>query len=195
MACRCYSPAPVPRSFAHSRASALALWASLGALVVPTACRGWRGAGDTYYAHRVPAKRARSEGSFRFGLPGAPWRPLRRLRDVQVAWVHPDQGAVIAVRAQCDDQGDSDLYQYTDHIRIDWTDWVVVKQTETRLVDRAALQTIATGRLDGVAMQLELWVVKRAGCLFDLNYVAPPARFAEGQASFATVVEGFDFPL
>lgn len=166
------------------------------ALAWPTVgCRGWRKDGDTYYAHAIPAKRARKETTYRFGLPGAAWRPLRGLSGVQVAWMRPELGGVIEVHAQCDEQGDSDLQQYTDHLRIDWTEWAVQSQTETRLIDRAALQTVVTGRLDGQPKKLELWVVKRAGCLFDLRYVANPAMFAEGRGDFHAVVDGFDFPL
>lgn len=167
----------------------------LALLSSAAACSGWRGAGDTYYRHSLPAKRARKEATFSFGQPGEAWRPLRKVKDVQVAWIRPEIRGVIEVRAQCDEQGDSNLLQFTDHLRIDWTDWKILSQTDQRLVDRAALRTVVTGQLDGVPMQLELWVVKRAGCLFDLRYAADPDRFAQGQPQFAAVVAGFSFPL
>ncbi|MEM6995096.1 MAG: hypothetical protein AAF721_31575 [Myxococcota bacterium] len=159
------------------------------------ACGGWRGAGDTYYPHRVPAKRARLETGYRFGMPGGQWRPLRKVEGMQVGWMHPEIRGVIEVRAQCDEQGDSDLYQYTDHLGIDWTEWTVLEQSDERLIGRAALRSVVTGRLDGVQMQLELWVVKRAGCLFDLRYAAAPDSFSQGQADFSQVVGGFSYPL
>ena len=162
-------------------------------LVVAGGCAGWRGNGDTYYAHRVPAKLARKETTYSFGLPGDAWRPVRELKGVQVMWIHADTKALIQVRAQCDEQGDSDLRQYTDHLRIDFTDWQVVLQEEETLIGRAALRTVVDAELDGVPKRLELWVVKRAGCLFDLHYVASRDQFSVGEADFAKVVDGLRY--
>jgi hypothetical protein len=163
------------------------------ALAVSAGCAGWRG--DTYYAHRFPAKLARKETSFRFGDPGPEWQAVRNLKDVQVAWTRREIGGAIEIHAQCDDQGDSSLDQYTDHLRIDWTSWEVESQEQARLLDRAALHTVVTAEIDGVPRRNELWVVKKNGCLFDLRYSASPARFEEGRAAFADVVEGLRFPI
>jgi len=183
----------VPFVLGRSRALVVALFGVL--MLASVGCRGWRNAGDTFYGHRAPKKRARRETTYSFGQPGAQWRPLRDIEDVQVAWIRREIVGVIELHAQCDEQGDSDLFQYTDHLRIDWTDWQVESQHETTLIGRAALHTVVTGRLDGVPMKLELWVVKRAGCLFDLRYAAPPDTFAQGQSQFADVVAGFQFPV
>jgi hypothetical protein len=159
------------------------------------ACRGWRGHGNVYYAHLVPAKVAKKETTYRFAAPGDPWRPTRDFPDVQVAWVNPDISGVITIHAQCEEQGDSSLDQYTDHLRIDWTDWVVVSQEKLTLVKRDALRTVVNARLDGVPFTLEIVVVKRSGCLFDLIYFASPAHFEAGRADFARVVAGFEYPV
>ncbi len=119
---------------------------------------------------------------------------MRNLKDVQVAWVHNDLG-VIELHAQCDDQGDSTLDQYTDHMRIDWTAWKVDSQEQTKLLGRAALHTVVTAELDGVARRNEMWVVKKNGCLFDLRYSASPTQFERGRKDFAKVVAGFRFPV
>lgn len=166
---------------------------SVVALTLLAGCAGWRG--DAYYAHRLPLDRARKEASFRFGLPGDGWKPVRNLKNTQVAWVNPDVGGVIELHAQCDDQGDSSLDQYTDHLRIDWTSWRVDEQEETRLADRDALRTVVTAELDGIVRRNEFWVLKKNGCLFDLRYSAAPKGFERGQPAFANVVQGFVFPI
>lgn len=175
--------------------AALTLGLPLCLLALP-GCRGWRNYGDTYYAHRAPEKVASRETTYSFGTPGGSWRPVRDVRDIQVAWVNPDLEGVglIEVYAQCNEQGDSSLAQYTDHLRIDWDDWAVVEQTEAELVGRAALRTVVDASLDGVKRRSELWVVKKNGCLFDLRYSAAATDFASGQPDFAGVVQGFRFP-
>jgi hypothetical protein len=160
---------------------------------VASGCRGWHG-GNTYL-RGLSGDRKREEASYRFGLPGSAWRPVRHLSDVQVAWVNEDIGAVIQIHSQCDEQGDSSLDEYTDHLRIDWTDWKVVSQTPERLANRAALRTVVDGKLDGVLRRNEFVIVKKNGCLFDLQYSAPPDRFSRGAPDFQQVVRGFQFPL
>ena len=156
-------------------------------------CRGWQG--DTYLRHFAPAKRARQEASFQFATPPSPWAPVRGVKDVQVAWVNPSLGGVIAIHGQCDEQGDSSLVQYTDHLSMDWTDWEVRSQSDGRLVGRAALWTEVDAQLDGVKRRNLFIVTKKNGCLFDLSYSARPEVFAQGQGAFERVVQGFRFPL
>ncbi len=160
-----------------------------------TGCAGWRDYGDTYYAPRGAEKQGK-QATYSFGLPGADWRPVRDVDEIQVAWVNTDLGGVgiIELYAQCDEQGDSSLVQYTDHLRIDWDDWKVVEQEKTTLLGRAALRTVVDASLDGIPRRNELWVVKKNGCLFDLRYSAGAGDFSAGRADFNTVVQGFRFP-
>lgn len=162
-------------------------------LTSSSGCRGWQG--DRYLRHRAPASRARKEATYAFGLPGGGWQPIADRGDLQVAWLEPDLGAVIELHAQCADQGDSSLEQYTDHLRMDWTKWTVVSQVELKLERRAALRTVVDAELDGVPRRNDFVVVKKDGCLFDLRYSAPPDGYAKGHAAFDRVVGGFRFPL
>jgi hypothetical protein len=160
--------------------------------LVCVGCRGWRG--NTYYGARFPPSEARKETTYRFGSPDGAWRPLRKVKDVQVAWVNADLGAVIEIHGQCDEQGDSSLHEYTDHLRIDWTDWEIESQTEETLVGRAALRTVVTAKLDGVPRKGEFLVAKKSGCLFDLRVVSRPDAFTSARSAFSQVVAGFQFP-
>lgn len=154
-------------------------------------CAGWQQA-DTYVARDKDR-----EATYRFGTPGEAWRPLRDkgFKHLQVAWIEPSLAGVIELHSQCDEQGDSALHQYTDHLRIDWTDWKVVETKEETLAGRAALRTRVTGKLDGVPRASEFVVLKKNGCLFDLRYSTRPEAFERGRADFEQVVEGFRFPV
>ncbi len=116
---------------------------------------------------------------------------------IQVAWINRslDGVGVIELHAQCNEQGDSSLEQYTDHLRIDWDGWTVVEQESIQMGGRAALRTVVDAQLDGIARRNELWVVKKNGCLFDLRYSAGVRDFDAGRGDFAAVAQGFAFPL
>jgi hypothetical protein len=178
------------------RADSSALVVLFSGLMTLSACGGWRGSGDTYFQRRVPRDRARAQTTYAFGQPGEGWRPLRtKMPELQVAWIHPGYAGVIEIHATCNEQGDSSLEQYTDHLRIDWTDWTVESQASERIVEREGLRTIVTATLDGVPRKNELVVVKKNGCLFDLRYSANPERFDQGRKDFERVVGGFRFPV
>ena len=154
-------------------------------------CGGWVGHGDTYYARRSD----RNDATYRFGQPGPGWAPLQQ-KGVQVAWFDASTDAVIVLDSQCDEHGDSSLEQFTDHLRIDFREWEIVSQERTTLVQRDAVHSVVLASIVGVVKtQMELYVVKKNGCLFDLEYIAPPRNFEQGRAAFAQVVGGFSFPV
>lgn len=114
---------------------------------------------------------------------------------MQVAWSKGKTPALIQVRSQCDEHGDSDLASFTDHLRIDFGLWEIQSQRAIEIVSREGLRTRVHAKLDGVPVQLELVVLKKNGCLFDLQFIASPSVFEAGLGSFDAVVEGFAFPL
>lgn len=183
---RCYTATPVrpPRSL---------VLVGLALLGLCSACGGWRGHGDTYYK-RWEAGKIDHEATYSFGMPGDGWLPLDQ-KGAQVAWYNKDLDAAILLEAQCESHGDSTLEQFTDHLRIDFRAWEIKSQEIVQLIGRDAAHTIVLASIDGgVQTQLELYVLKKNGCLFDLEYIAPPASFEGGRAAFARVVAGFVFP-
>jgi hypothetical protein len=55
---------------------------------------------------------------------------------------------------------------------------------------REAMHTRLRAKLDGVPMQYDIYVMKKDGCVYDVVYVAPPSRFAEGDVDFERFVGG-----
>ncbi|WAS95383.1 hypothetical protein [Nannocystis punicea] len=165
----------------------------MGAALSTSCHYGWADFGDTYYAE--PGRKGRRDATYGFGLPGPGWRPLTR-EGAQVAWYHPQLDAVIALGSQCEGHGDASLEAFTQELAIDFQRWEVASKEVVQLIDREALHTVVRASLKGeVETELELYVVKKDGCLFDLQYMAPPHAFAAGRASFHRVVAGLRFPV
>lgn len=164
-------------------------------MLLGSACGGWRGYGDTYYAHWTRSGKVNHEATFKFGTPPQGWRPVKQ-KGAQVVWVHNDTHAVIHLGAQCEMHGDSSLESFTDHLRIDFREWKLLSQEATTLAGRDAVQSVVLASIDGgTQTQMELLVMKKNGCLFDLQYIAPPSDFERGRAAFRQVVAGFTFPV
>ena len=158
-------------------------------------CGGWVGHGDTYYRRWQPRWKVNHEATFRFGEPPREWRPAKQ-RGAQVLWLHESEPALIHLQSQCEMHGDSSLEAFTDHLRIDFRSWQVLSQEKETIAGRDALRSVVRAAIDGgVETQLELVVLKKNGCLFDLHYIAPPSYFDRGRPAFHQVVAGFRFPL
>ena len=85
---------------------------------------------------------------------------------------------------------DAPLSVLTDHLIMGTTEREFDAQDIVPFDGREALHTLLRAKLDGVPMQYDIYVMKKDGCLFDLVYVAPPGRFADGAADFEHFATG-----
>jgi hypothetical protein len=128
---------------------------------------------------------------YRVGELDASWRLVHR-EGSSVGFYSDDSGGVIEANATCRDDADAaPLDVLTHHLLIGYTDRRVLEQREVELARRQALHTRVQARLDGVPVLLDLYVLKRNGCIFDLSYAAPTARAARGEPAFSRFVAGF----
>ena len=67
-----------------------------------------------------------------------------------------------------------------------------MKLRETLFLDwREALHAVIDARLDGVPVVLDLYVIKRDGCVYDLSFAAPTSLYPLGRSDFGRFVAGF----
>lgn len=208
-------PRPAERANPARRASALSVFGGLlvvlGLSLAGPGCSAWNG-GELYVKQWQPAwKGEDKQATYRVGLPGRAWEPLHQ-QGTQVAWQHATDPAAIQVHSECQDHGDSDLEDFTDHQRIDFTEWEILeeptgeldakgrprmrrRQYYTTIADREALRTTVRANLDGAEIMIEYVVLKKNGCLFDLTYIARPRAFDAHIEEFQKVIDGFTFPV
>jgi hypothetical protein len=85
---------------------------------------------------------------------------------------------------------DAPLGVLTSHLIMGTTEREFDAQDTVPFDGREALHTLLRAKLDGVPMQYDIYVMKKDGCLYDLVYVAPPTRFADGAADFERFAAG-----
>jgi hypothetical protein len=128
---------------------------------------------------------------YRVGALGGAWRLVHQ-DGASVGFFSDDVGGVIEANATCRDDADAaPLPSLTRQLLIGYTERTVESQTTVPLDRREALRTRVAVKLDGVPMTLDLYVMKRNGCIFDLSYAAPPQKFARGADDFRRFVDGF----
>jgi hypothetical protein len=128
---------------------------------------------------------------YRTGALPDGWRLVHQ-EGAAVGFFSDDVGGIIEANATCRDDADAaPLPALTRQLLIGYTDRRIDSQERVPLAGREALRTRAIAKLDGVPMALDLYVLKRNGCIFDLSYAAPPRGWARGAGDFARFVDGF----
>jgi hypothetical protein len=107
-------------------------------------------------------------------------------------WFNTRAGAIIASNASCHDDAEAaPLSALTRQLLVGYTERRILDERVVPFAQREALRTRVIAKLDGVPMELEILVLRRNGCVFDLSYAAPPGSFAVAAPDFARFVAGF----
>lgn len=161
-------------------AHAAARLALLGVL----ACAGCAGSGlrNGVYAD--------DQARYRIGALPARFERVE-LDDNDLAFHHRGEGT-ISVNATCSEYEDVPLAALVNHLLFETTERRFLIEETVTLDGRAARHVVVHAALDGVAIELELYVLKKDGCVIDFAHVrtpdAPPAArevFRSFVASFA----------
>lgn len=157
---------------------------SLAAVLV-TACGGAQLDGREFHD---------DEARYAIGELASGWERLDVAQN-DLAWRQPSTGAIVQVNASCDPYSDVPLSSLTNHLLIGFTerDW---RSSETVPLDgREARRSHVIASLDGVPVEMLLYVMKKDECVYDFALVAPPGdAFGAARPEFEAFVNGFHAP-
>ena len=130
--------------------------------------------------------------SYQVGAPGKSWVQVHQPK-ANVAWYSADFDAVLLANSSCEGVGDSSLESFTNDLLIGTTEREIISQNRDMLAGREILETLSVAKVDGVARQMKILVLKKDGCVYELVLAAPVANFlAAEQDGYAPVRAGFD---
>jgi hypothetical protein len=167
------------------------MWLLLGRLVVAVVVAGCAaklppGHWDAR-ARRVCAGRV----CYVVGALASEWRMVHQ-ESAAAGWFNNSSGAIISTNATCrDDAEAAPLKALTRELLVGYTERRIIDEELVPLQAREALRTHVRAKLDGVPMELEIYVLRRNGCVFDLAFAAPPQWFNLSQPEFARFVADF----
>lgn len=162
--------------------------ACVTALVLASAASGCGGHGRASFEAGVYR-----DGAVHFQVPAVPagWRAIE-VSNATLAFRDDPNAATVLLNARClESDGDTPLVALTNHLVIGFTEREVEAQAPVPFDQREALHTKMRAKFDGVPMALDVFVLKKDGCIYDFVYMGAPERFAEGAARFESFVRGF----
>lgn len=107
-----------------------------------------------------------------------------------LAFHHRGEGT-ISVNATCEGYEDVPLAALVNHLLFDTAERRFVVEETVTLDGRAARHVVVRLELDGVPLELELYVMKKDGCVIDLSHVRAVDAPPEARAAFHAFVARF----
>lgn len=125
--------------------------------------------------------------SYRVGQLEPSWLQIH-VEGTDLAFYRRGHGS-IAVNATCEGYDDVPHEALVNHLLFGTTHRAYLLEEDVTLDGRGARHALIDAELDGVPVRAEVYLLTRAGCVFDLSYVSD--RAARGRAAFTRFVEQF----
>jgi hypothetical protein len=123
-------------------------------------------------------------------LDAAHWKQVG-VSGNDLAFASLEGGFLLALNSTCKEHGDAPLEVLMQHLLMGFTEREKL-QSEKRMLDgREGLRSRYVAKLDGVARELDLLVLKKDGCVFDLSYIAPMGKGEVWRGEFERMVSEF----
>lgn len=107
-----------------------------------------------------------------------------------LAWNDPSLGT-IGVNSTCSEYEDVPETALVNHLLFDTSQRTFRLEENATLDGRGARHVVVDLELDGVPISIELYLVRKDGCVYDLTFIAARDRFEQGRAAFASFVRSF----
>ena len=153
----------------------------LGIVALAAGCATGRIVGDIYQD---------SVNGFQVRLPPRTWQ-RQSLDGAAVAFASPELRAGMALRADCRTPEPGELPWVARHLFFGLQGMEVQGRETLDLNGATAVEIRVRARLGDQPVEVEGVTFRRAGCLYDFIYVAPPAAFAQGRAAFEAFVQSW----
>ena len=133
------------------------------------------------------------DGPVAFQIAPAPaaWRAVA-VNDASLAYRDDSHGASVLVNARCRRADDrTPLNALTNHLLMGSTAREVLSQQTEPFDAREALHTKVRAKWDGVPISVDIYVMKKDGCVYDFAYMGDPDAYDAGVAEFERFVRSF----
>lgn len=128
-----------------------------------------------------------------YSAPGGPFHELKKTQ-ADAAWQNSSNGNSISYLSTCNESADPSLENATDEMISVLGTTKTLSQKSYMFDGRAALDTEAEAKVEGVPTKMRTLVFKKNGCLYTLSFLGVTKSFDQDQKYFDAFVKGFSAP-
>lgn len=141
----------------------------------------------------LPGKKVISAKDVAYESPSSPFKEFK-MTNVDKAWLSERTGNTISYFSECGNMADPSLEILESDALAAMNDVDVLKSENILFNGREARQTLASGKLDGVAVKMSLLLLKKNGCNYTLSFGGTAAQFVHEESIFEQFKKNFRAP-
>ena len=138
-------------------------------------------------SHFDGARFVKESTTYRVGPLDPSWKRIT-LKGADLAFRRQGHGT-ISVNATCKGYEDVPAKVLVNHLLFGTTERNYLLEEELTIDGRGAQHTVVACELDGVPVLLDMYLIARSGCVFDVDYISGPE--APAQSEFRRFAEAF----
>ena len=128
---------------------------------------------------------------YHVGQPGQGWEQVTIEDSEVLAFRHAALRTTVSITATCDEYEDVPEAALLNHLLFGMQQRVFRLEETITLDGRGALHTVVDVELDGVPKTLEIYLLKKDGCVYDMTLIASRTDFERARDGLAKLVSGF----
>ncbi len=109
-------------------------------------------------------------------------------------WRNPETGSTISYYSDCSRASDPNLDEIKFHLLGELDQGKVLEEKRVEYNQRAAIDALLSGSIDGILTQVHLIIFKKSGCIYTLTYASLPHHFAQNRPHFQSFAKEFRAP-
>ena len=125
--------------------------------------------------------------------PAAPFEKINA-EQVDGAWKNSKTGNIISFLSDCTKNTDPSLESLHYETLQGLQDEKILSENRITYLERDALRSSITGKVDGIVSSLDLLIFKKNGCSYVLSFISTPKTRNEDLPYFEKFLNGFRVP-
>ncbi|HMI90781.1 MAG TPA: hypothetical protein VK509_05425 [Polyangiales bacterium] len=129
---------------------------------------------------------------YRVGDPGPGWQRVEVAEDASALVFHHDElAATVSINATCKEYEDVPEEALLNHLLFGMRERVFRVDETITLDGRGAVHAVVDVQLDGVPVTLEIYLVRKDGCVYDMTLIASREAFERARGALARLTARF----
>ncbi|XGC80438.1 hypothetical protein ACES2L_13990 [Bdellovibrio bacteriovorus] len=142
---------------------------------------------------QLPGGKVTSAKDVEYKQPAGAFKEIKNA-DADKSWISANTGNTISYFTECGGKAEPTLNDLENDAFAALSDSKVLSSEEVNYNERAARQSRASGKLDGVPVELSLIVFQKNGCNYTLTYGGLAKSFSVEAAAFEEFKNNFKAP-